>query len=165
MLVGLILLTAAATASLVVRWALSPRGPAIEVVLPSGATRTVTLAALRRLPVLTRQGEYQNQFGNWRDAGTYTGVRLTDLLGNAEYETLEVVAADGYRAPIERKRIENPEYPMILAYAYDGVEVPAWTDGFRIVVLPDDGRVSNEEYAATSAGSYWVKNVNRIVLE
>lgn len=165
MLVGLILLTAAATASLVVRWALSPRGPAIEVVLPSGATRTVTLAELRRLPVITRSGEYQNQFGTWRDAGTYTGARLTDLLGDAEYETLEVVAADGYRAPIERKRIENPEYPMILAYAYDGVEVPNWEDGFRIAVLPEDGRVSNEEYDAISAGSYWVKNVNRIVLE
>jgi len=164
MLVGLILLTAAATAPLVVRWALSPRGPAIEVVLPSGATRTVTLAELRRLPVTTRSGEYQNQFGNWRDAGTYTGVRLADLLGDAEYETLEVVAADGYRAPIERRRIENPEYPMILAYAYDGVEVPNWEDGFRIVVLPEDGRVSNEEYDAISAGSYWVKNVVRLTL-
>jgi hypothetical protein len=165
MLLGLVVLTVAVATPLVVRWALSPRGPAIEVVLPSGATHTVTLAALRRLPALTRQGEYQNQFGNWRDAGTYSGVRLTDLIGDVAYATVEVVAADGYRATIDRARVEDEEYPMVLAYAFNGVEVPAWADGFRIVVLPDDGRVSNEEYDAVSSGSYWVKNVNCIVLE
>jgi len=165
MLVGLILLTAAATAPLVVRWALSPRGPAIEVVLPSGATRTVTLAALRRFPVLTRQGEYQNQFGNWRDAGTYTGVRLSDLIGDVAYATVEVVAADGYDASVDRARVEDPEYPVVLAYAFNGVEVPEWSDGFRIAVLPEDGRVSNEEYDAISAGSYWVKSVVRLTLQ
>jgi hypothetical protein len=66
---------------------------------------------------------------------------------------------------IERARVEDEEYPMVLAYAFNGVEVPAWTDGFRIVVLPEDGRISNEEYAATSAGSYWVKNVVRLTLQ
>jgi len=162
MLLALVVLTVSVAAPLVVRWALSPRGPAIEVVLPSGATRTVTLAALRRLPVVTRQGEYQNQFGNWRDAGTYSGVRLIELIGDAEYETIDVVARDGYRVSIERKRIEDPNYPVVLAYAYDGVEVPDWEDGFRIAVLPEDGRVSNEEYDAVSAGSYWVRNVSSL---
>jgi len=162
MLLALVVLTVSVAAPLVVRWALSPRGTAIEVVLPSGATRTVTLAALRRLPVVTRQGEYQNQFGNWRDAGTYSGVRLIELIGDAEYETIDVVARDGYRVAIERKRIEDPNYPVVLAYAYDGVEVPDWEDGFRIAVLPEDGRVSNEEYDAVSAGSYWVRNVSSL---
>ena len=165
MLLGLVVLTVAIAAPLVVRWALSPKGPAIEVVLPSGATRTVTLAALRRFPVLTRQGEYQNQFGNWRDAGTYTGVRLSDLIGDVAYATIEVVAADGYRVTIDRARVEDEEYPMVLAYAFNGAEAPAWPDGFRVVVLPDDGRVSNEEYDAVSAGSYWVKNVVRLTLQ
>ncbi len=165
MLLGLVVLTVAVAAPLIVRWVLSPKGPAIEVVLPSGATRTVTLAALRRLPVLTRQGEYQNQFGNWRDAGTYTGVRLSDLIGDVAYATVEVVAADGYHAPVDRARVEDPEYPVVLAYAFNGVEIPEWSDGFRIVVLPEDGRVSNEEYQATSAGSYWVKSVVRLTLQ
>ncbi len=165
MLLGLVVLTVAVAAPLVVRWAVSPRGPAIEVVLPSGATRTVTLTALRRFPVLTRQGEYQNQFGNWRDAGTYSGVRLTDLIGDVAYATVEVVAADGYRVTIDHVRIEDEEYPIILAYAFNGVEVPEWSDGFRIVVLPEDGRVSNEEYRTTSAGSYWVKSVVRLTLQ
>ena len=53
---------------------------------------------------------------------------------------------------------------MILAYAYDGVEVPSWEMGFRIAVLPEDGNVGNEEYGATSAGSFWVMNVEQIVL-
>jgi len=165
MLLGLVALTVVVAVPLVVRWVLSPREPAIEIVLPSGTTRTVTLAALRRLPVLSRPGEYQNQFGNWRDAGTYTGVRLADLFGNVAYATVEVVAADGYHVFIERVRVENPEYPMIIAYAYGGVEVPSWEDGFRIAILPEDGRVSNEEYRTTSAGSYWVKSVVRLTLQ
>ncbi len=164
MLLALVVLTVAVAAPLVVRWALSPRGPAIEVVLPSGATRTLALAALRRLPILIRQGEYQNQFGNWRDAGTYSGVRLVDILEGINYEAVDVVAADGYRITIERARIENPDYPVVLAYAKDGVPVPTWEDGFRIAVLPEDGRVSNEEYDAVSAGSYWVKNVARLIV-
>ncbi len=164
MLLRLIILTVAVAAPLVVRWALSPRGPAVEIVLPSGTTRTLTLAALSRLPTLTRQGEYQNQFGNWRDAGSYAGVRLTDLIGEVDYETIDIVARDGYRVSIERARVENPEYPVVLAYEKDGIAVPAWEDGFRIAVLPEDGRVSNEEYNAVSAGSYWVKNVARLIM-
>jgi len=164
MLLALAVLTVAVAAPLVVRWTLSPRAPAIEVVLPSGATRTVTLGAMRRLPVLTRQGEYQNQFGNWRDSGVYSGVLLTDLLGDVEYETIDVVAQDGYRVTIERRRIEDPDYPVVLAFAKDDVTVPAWEDGFRVAVLPEDGRVSNEEYNAISAGSYWVKNVARLIV-
>jgi hypothetical protein len=164
MLLGLIILTVAVAALLVVRWALSPRGPAIEIVLPSGTIRTLTLATLRRPPTLTRQGEYQNQFGNWRDAGIYKGVRLTDLIGDVDYETIDIVARDGYRVSIERRRVENSDYPVVLAYEKDGVAVPTWEDGFRVAVLPEDGRVSNEEYDATSAGSYWVKNVARLIV-
>ncbi|MDD5219479.1 MAG: hypothetical protein PHV11_02780 [Candidatus Bipolaricaulis sp.] len=164
MLVGLVLLTLAVVAPLVVRWALSPRGPAVEIELPSGATRTVPLSALRRFPTLTRQGEYQNQFGNWRDAGTYSGVRLSDLFAGVDYEAVEVVAEDGYRLSIERARVENPDYPIVLAYAKDGVAVPEWEDGLRIAVLPVDGRVSNDEYSAVSAGGYWVKNVARLIV-
>lgn len=163
MLVAFAVLTVAVAAPLAVRWVLTPRGPTIGIELPSGVMRTVTLAGLRRLPVLTRQGEYQNQFANWRDAGMYSGVRLTDLLGDVTYETVDVVAQDGYRVSIERERVENLDYPIVLAFAKDGLTVPAWEDGFRIAVLPEDGRVSNEDYNAVSAGSYWVKNVVRIV--
>jgi len=162
MVAALALLTLAVAAPLVVRWMSEPRGPAVEIVLATGQARSVSLSEMRRLPVLTRRGEYQNQFENWRDGGIYTGVRLSDLVGNAEYDTLDVVAADGYRVSIARSRVESVDYPMVLAFAFDGVDVPAWQDGFRIAVLPEDGRVSNEEYGAVSAGSDWAKNVLRM---
>lgn len=162
MAVALALLTLAVATPLVVRWIVEPREPAVEIVLPTGKARSVSLSEMRRLPTVMRRGEVQNQFGNWRDGGIYTGVRLTDLMGNAEYDALDVVAVDGYRVSIPRSRVESVDYPMVLAYTFDGVDVPAWQDGFRIAVLPEDGRVSNEEYGAVSAGSDWVKNVLRI---
>lgn len=165
MLIGLLLLILAVTLPLAVRWSLRPLTelPAVVIVRPDGRETSVDLAAMRRLPVVTRRGEVQNQYGNWRNAGTYTGVLLADLLRGVSYELLEAVASDGYRVTIERTRVEDRTFPMILAYALDGVAVPKWNDGFRIVVLPESGRVSNEEYRAVSAGSYWVKNVERLV--
>lgn len=140
-------------------------GPAVVVAGRDESRRTVTLAQLKRLPALERSGRYENQFGNWRDEGIYTGVLLMDLLGaDVEYARLRLVASDGYRVEVERNRVEDLEYPMALAYAFDGVEIPDWEDGPRIVVLPEDGDVSNEEYGTTSAGSFWIKNVTEIHL-
>ncbi len=165
MVIGLVLLCLGVAAPLAVRWAAQPRGPFLEIEDPKAATWKIDLAALRRLPHIVRHGEYENQFGNWRDAGTYEGVLLTDLLAGMSYNVLEVVGVDGYRVAIERWRVEDAEYPMVLAYALNGVSVPVWNDGFRLVALPEDGAVSNEEYRAASAGSFWVKNVVRLVLE
>jgi hypothetical protein len=119
---------------------------------------------MERMPALTRDGVYQNQYGNWRDQGTYTGVLLTDLIGTEGYSAVEIVAEDGYRVTIDRVRVEDPDYPMVLAYRMDGIDVPNWEDGFRIAVLPEDGNVSNEDYDAQSAGSFWVKRVSQLIL-
>lgn len=62
-------------------------------------------------------------------------------------------------------RLYDPDYLVVLAYALGGVEPPAWEDGLRIAVLPEDGDVSNAEYRTDSAGAFWVKNVARIVIE
>ncbi|MCK4394550.1 hypothetical protein KAX17_16725, partial [Candidatus Bipolaricaulota bacterium] len=149
-----------------IRFVTHTNGPQIELVFTDGRARTVTLAQMKRLPALTRKGTYQNQFGNWGDPGIYTGVRLTDLIDSeAPYTTILVQAADGYEMSIERDRVKNADYPMVLAYAFNGIEVPAWEMGFRIAVLPEDGNVSNEEYGVTSAGSFWVKNVVRVILQ
>jgi len=138
----------------------------LEIEDPSGRTRVLSLEDFKRLPALERPGTYQNQFGNWRDGGVYTGVLLSDLLGvDTSYETLIVVASDGYRLEMARDRIDDPDYPMILAYAFDGVEVPAWAQGPRIAVLPESGAVSNEDYGVVSAGSFWIRNVVRLILE
>jgi len=141
-----------------------PETPLVQVLTDDGEARAVTLGALRAMPAVERRGTYQNQFGNWRDEGVYRGVLLTALLGDEPYGAVLVVAADGYRLTIERRRIVDPDYPMVLAYALDGVELPAWEDGPRIAVLPEDGAVGNEEYEAVSAGSFWVKRVATLEL-
>ena len=161
-----LLLIAAVTLPLVIRTASQATGPAITIVGVDGRRQTIALEEMKRLPTLARRSVYQNQYGNWRDEGVYAGVRLVDLVGeDDDYTTIRAVAEDGYAVTIERARVEDPEFPMVLAYAFDGLEVPGWADGFRIVVLPEGGRVGNEAYGVESAGSYWVKNVERIVLQ
>ncbi|HCP32576.1 TPA: hypothetical protein DIT45_04975 [Candidatus Acetothermia bacterium] len=165
-LILFLLLVVAVVVPVLIRFVTDTNGPQIELIFTDGRARTVTRAQMKRLPALTREGTYQNQFGNWGDPGIYTGVRLTDLIGSeAPYTTILVQAADGYEMSIERDRVENADYPMILAYAFNGVEVPAWKMGYRIAVLPEDGNVGNEEYGVTSAGSFWVKNVVRVILQ
>jgi len=163
-LVLFLLLVAAAVAVLLVRWTLAPSEPGIEIVDVSGMTRTVALSEIRGYAIIERQGAYQNQFGNWGGDGVYTGALLRDLVGD-EYHSVVIVAADGYRVAIERHRVEDPAYPIVLAYCVDGVCVPDLSEGFRIAVLPDDGSVSNAEYGVESAGSYWVRDVVRLELE
>jgi len=143
---------------------LAPSEPGIEIVDVSGMTRTVALSEIRGYAIIERQGAYQNQFGNWGGDGVYTGALLRDLVGD-EYHSVVIVAADGYRVAIERHRVEDPAYPIVLAYCVDCVCVPDLSEGFRIAVLPEDGSVSNAEYGVESAGSYWVRGVVRIELE
>jgi hypothetical protein len=159
-----LLLAIAVTAGLVVRWALAPPEPGIEIVDATGAARIASLSEMRHYTAIERRGSYQNQFGNWGGEGIYRGPLLRDLL-DSEYSAVEVIAADGYRVIIERHRVEDLAYPIVLAYCVDGACVPDGADGFRIAVLPEDGGVSNAEYGADSAGSFWVRDVVRLVLE
>jgi len=165
-LVGFLLLLTVVLVSVAVRFLVHDRGPTVTIVSPEGRTETISLAELKRMPTIRRNGVYQNQYGNWRDEGVYVGVRLVDLIGgDADYASIQVVAEDGYAATIERERVEDNAFPMVLSYAFEGREAPGWPDGYRIAVLPEHGSVGNEEYGVVSAGSYWVKNVDRIILQ
>ena len=165
-LVAFLALILVVVVPIVVRWSVEPAGPAIGIVDTVGREWTMTLREIERLPRLCRRGSYENQFGNWRDGGDYCGVLVTDLIGpETGYASMAVVAEDGYRVEIERGRIEDPSYPVVLAFSFDGQVVPDWIDGYRIAVLPEDGEVSNAEYGVESAGSYWVKNVVRLILQ
>ena len=164
-LVAFLFLVAVVIVAFSIRLATSLHLPSIDLVTLEGRDQKISLSQVKCLPSLTRIGRVQNQYGNWLNDGVYTGVRLTDLIGpEADYEVLLIEAADGYTIEIERERVEDLDYPMALAYAYNGVEVPDWKDGFCIAVLPEDGDVSNEEYGVPSAGSFWVKNVTKITL-
>jgi len=160
-----VLLIAACVAPLVVRSLIPEDGPSIQILEPSCDVRRITLSEMKKLPLLTREGRYQNQYGNWQDQGAYAGVLLADLLEGYDYASLEVVAEDGYRMSIDRWRVEDADYPMVLTFRMDGVDVPDWEDGFRIAVLPESGDVSNADYGVESAGSYWVKRVSRLILQ
>jgi len=170
-LAAFLLMAAAIVVALAVRWAVAPHGPSIEIVSAPGDRRSVSLIEMRRWPVIERAGAYENRFGNWRDDGSYVGVRLSDLIGAVDYRSIVVVADDGYSLEIERDRVDDAVHPMVLAYRFDGIEVPRWTDGFRIAVLPEDGGYSNDDSCGgswdeskPSAGSFWVRNVARIEL-
>ena len=155
----------AVVAPVIVRSWMPGESVLIEVETSSGRVYALTLSDLDRLPHFEREGEVQNQFGNWRDKGLYGGVRLLDLPGfDGEYASILALASDGYRVEIDRWRVEDATYPMILALTLDGFAAPNWEDGPRIVVLPADGRVSNEEAGLPSAGSLWIKNVTRLIL-
>ena len=164
-LVAFLTLTVAIVIPVIVRISTQSEGPEIQLILADGQQRTITLSQMKRLPALIRKGTYQNQFGNWRDEGVYRGVRLTDIIGtDVDYEAIRVIASDGYEIEIDRARVESFDYPMVLSYAFGGVEVPTWEIGFRIAVLPKDGNVGNEEYGVKSAGMFWVQNVTKITL-
>jgi len=163
--ISFVVLVGACIVPLVVRSLLQQDGPSIQVEMADGSVRAITLFQMKELPFLTRDGSYQNQYGNWRDHGTYSGVLLSDLVQDHDYSSLEAVAEDGYRVTIARSRVEDSDYPMVLAFRMDGVDVPDWSDGFRIAVLPEDGGVSNVDYEAESAGSYWVSHVIRLILQ
>ncbi len=165
-LLAFVALVLAVIVPIVVRWATTGDDPAIEVVSGSGTSRTIGLRELEAMPRLCRRGAYQNQFGNWRDEGVYCGVRLIDLIDPAaDVASVLVIAADGYRVELARARIEDEAYPVVVAFSYEGLTVPAWEDGYRIAVLPEDGAVSNADYGVDSAGSIWVKNVSRLIVQ
>ncbi len=142
----------------------SPQETLVTVVGPEEVG--LSLSELRALPALEQEGSYQNQFENWSTPARYRGVPLLELLAHLypelQPESVTVVASDGYRLSLSRERMNDPRYPVVLAYAKDGVAPPAWEEGPRIVVLPEDGRVSNDEYGAESAGAYWVRDVVRL---
>ncbi|MBN1857925.1 hypothetical protein JW848_01830 [Candidatus Bipolaricaulota bacterium] len=164
-LLAFVALMLAVLAPIVLRSALERKTFLVEIVFPGGGIISVLLEDAKRIGGIEREGVYQNQYGNWRDDGVYQGVLLSELIGtNVAYDALLVTAADGYAVRIERSRVEDSDYPMVLAYRFNGTDVPAWEDGPRIAVLPEDGDVSNAEYDAESAGSYWVKDVHRIEL-
>jgi hypothetical protein len=139
-------------------------GPIVQIIAVDGTVNELSLAQMRSGHVITRQGRYQNQFGNWRDEGVYSGVLLSELLPPGEYAFVEAVADDGYCLQLERGWIEDPAFPLVLAFAFNGVTVPDWEDGFRIAVLPKSGEVSNADYGTASAGSIWVKQVVQLVV-
>lgn len=152
----------------------------MRVVGSDGTTHIVTLAQMKTMNVITKNGSFQNSYGNIRGAGEYSGVKIADLIqisGGMTSSQLAIVnATDGYNQTFSYRNV----YPnttayaiqgdMVLAFEYNGTLVPDWTDGFRIMFLPDDGYFNNTDGAATiesefysgAAGPKCVSNVDTI---
>ncbi len=151
---------------------------------PSEATVTVegdkkNISDLEEMETVTGASKYQNRFGNWNDESNYTGVPLNEMVQMDQNDVLKVTASDGYSMKYSYEQI-NPtgekkdiQGDIVLAYKKDGKKVPDWEDGPRIAVLPEDVEFSNADLnltrslasefsSQTSAGSLWVKMVEKI---
>ncbi|TFG15323.1 hypothetical protein EU537_01500 [Candidatus Thorarchaeota archaeon] len=143
----------------------------------------LSLNDLKQLPYLEAFSSFQNQFGNWRGQGVYRGVKISDLIGlvggMTVTDTLTARAYDGYSQSYCYYNVypngswQELQGDMILAYQYNGTEIPEWDSGLRIVMLAPDGAYSNADCLATSApgmgcnmyysgGARWARYVARI---
>jgi predicted phosphodiesterase len=156
-----------------------------DSILVVGTNEHVTLSIddLLLIDSIERYSSFQNQFGNWCGQGTYKGVKISTLIelvgGMNITSKIRIVASDGF----EQNYCYWNVYPneswheiqgdMILAYRYNNSIVPDWEDGFRLVMLPQDGAYSNEDCITTSAsgmgchiymsaGARWVRWVTLI---
>lgn len=139
---------------------------------------------LQEMAVFEAEGTFENIHGNFRGGGVYRGVPVRDLLeetgGMRPGDRLVVRSWDGYQQefPYENVYPETAGWEvwqgeMVLAIEYDGIPVPDWDEGYRIVFLPEDGVFDNEDYRRTSlegegwyeypsAGSRWIKTVESL---
>jgi len=143
----------------------------------------MTLSDLEDMETVSGSAKYQNRMGNWNEEADYEGVALNELVPDMDSnDILKVTAYDGYSQKFSYEQV-NPTGEMktiqgdlILAYSENGDKVPDWEDGPMIAVLPDDGEFSNADLNVTksitsefnrqtSAGSLWVKNVEKIEVE
>lgn len=143
---------------------------------------TVDLAALEDMDFVEAISSYQNRYGNWRGLGTYGGVELRDLAdlvgGMGEGDVMTVTATDGYVANLSYEQVYadaeclEVQGQIILAYEFNR-SLMSEEDWPMVAVLAPDEAFSNDDFNATcsdlpefemltSAGSMWIKNVERI---
>ncbi|HDP97268.1 MAG TPA: hypothetical protein ENN25_06230 [Euryarchaeota archaeon] len=155
----------------------------LEISGNDGNEAELTFAELKDLSYLEAVSSYQNRFNNWRGFGTYVGVPLSTLAGlvggMSQGDVMTVIASDGYSQNLSYSQVvpneddEAIQGEIVLAYQFNGTSIPDWDSGPMIAVLAPDGAFSNDDLNATkpygvefsgstSAGSIWVKNVQKI---
>ncbi|MHA1912328.1 MAG: hypothetical protein ACTSYA_11610 [Candidatus Kariarchaeaceae archaeon] len=139
-----------------------------------------SLNDLSHFPKAEGYSSYENQFSNWRGYGYYIGVNIADLInevgGMSEQGYITFEASDGYSINISyaniypNETIYSYQGSCVLAYSYNSSFPPDWDEGYRLVFLPEDeGFSSNDLINSTnledySAGSLWVQNVVKIII-
>ena len=133
-------------------------------------------------PIYQGFSSFQNQYDNWHAYGYYQGIKISSLIqdvgGLENGEILQIESWDGltvnYSYPVIYPNSSWLEIQgeMILAYSFNGSDVPDYSDGYRIVFVPPDGGYSNEDCWNTfptgeggqSAGSKWLKYVKSLTI-
>lgn len=160
--------------------------PFVRVVGKAGEALNLTYEELMRMDLLEGDSSYENAYGNVVGQGHYRGVAVRDLLelagGMTEGDVLTITSTDGYYQQFGYLNA-YPDEPwlslqgeMIVSLELDGLLAPAWTEGPRVAMLPEDGVYSNSDceltsyegqgfYVYESAGARWVKTVLTITVE
>ena len=129
-------------------------------------------------------GSFQNQYGNIKGQGTYSGIPIRKLLeqvgGMTEKDKLVVHCVDGYQQEFayanvypEQAGWQEHQGEMILAVRFNGQGLPEWEDGYRVAFLTADGLYDNKDCEKTSvpgegwnqyksAGARWVRFVVKL---
>jgi len=127
----------------------------------NGVSKEFTLAELKDLTNISGTSEYQNSYGNYKDKGIYRGVPISvfaeSVGGIQKGDILVVTSEDNYTQIYPYENIfpstswEVIQGTMILAYEFNGTQIPDWNAGLRIAFLPADGQYSNNDSANTSS--------------
>ncbi|NHJ14513.1 MAG: hypothetical protein EAX95_12610 [Candidatus Thorarchaeota archaeon] len=154
--------------------------PSLQVIGYSGSSMNVTLNEMKTMEPIEGDTSFQNSYDNQVGYGHYVGVNVStfiELVGGIEEDQVVIInATDGYSQIFTYENVfPTPEEYilqgyMIIAYAYNSTEVPAWEDGFRLIFMPEDGYFNNSDAEATidadffsgAAGPKCVRNVATI---
>ncbi|UCE90769.1 MAG: molybdopterin-dependent oxidoreductase [Methanobacteriota archaeon] len=159
---------------------------ALSIVGRTGVEENLTLSEVINMSSIEAVSSYQNRFGNWKGFGTYQGVNLSglaDLVGGMiPGDVMTLTASDGYHQNLSYYQVYADDEclavqgPSILACEFNGTPCPSWEDGPMAAMLAPDEAFSNDDFnstcakdpeflGSTSAGSLWVKNVERIRIQ
>jgi len=144
----------------------------LTVILPDKTQKEFTLTDLENLTTVEGKVMYQNKFGNYGDEVTYKAILIKDILTATSTSSimkpgdkLSISAFDGYTQDFCYYNVYPPDHwyryqgAFGLAISADGESVPDWTDGPMSVMLPKDGKYSQDDSNATSApGQGYFKN-------
>jgi len=154
-------------------------GGPVEVRGRAGERLALDVPALLALATDEGTWSFEDRFENVEGTGLYRcapmGIIVTLVGGMRATDTLRVTARDGYLQTFSRANVfpdtaqRQAQGDMALAVSFDGLAVPSWEAGPRLVFTPQDGLHSNADAEATtdeafradpfSAGSRWVREV------
>jgi hypothetical protein len=141
----------------------------LTVVGANGQQKVLTQKDIAALQSITGKGGSVGQGGMVKNPGTYTGVKLSDVCnlvgGITNGDTISVNCSDGYSVSFTYNQVANgkgfntygssgntatPTRPiyLILAYQYNGTNLPSGSGPLKTMVIGQDGLLSDGKIAA-----------------